>query len=178
MWTEIKCFNRAEALNTASRVTASFPWLSLALALACYVLAIPNMDDYGDPISQTTTRPRSALASPALSDHDTDEAEHEDLGAGDYSARLHEIMNGVDNIEQGDVNGDAIEEEEEEDFVYDGVDAEPRGDYREQLRDILGPDHEDDELEEKDVEQTILLEATSKEDTIPIMNFPVVSVCS
>lgn len=93
----------------------------------------------------TAQRPEdSVAASPSsllnFSDTDGDDDPRDDHG-GDYSTRLEELM----SDEEGDHAGS--EEEEEGGFVYEGVDAEPVGGYREQLRDVLGAEHEEDELE-------------------------------
>lgn len=76
----------------------------------------------------------------SFSDTDGDEDTHEDHG-GDYSTRLGELMS---DEEEGSASS---EDEDEGGFLYQGVDAEPAGGYREQLRDVLGAEHEGDELE-------------------------------
>ena len=92
-----------------------------------------------------------------FSDNDDDEAP--DPGLGDYSARFDELMSdGEDHPDEDD------EDDEEEAFIYDGVDADPTGGYREQLRDVLGPDHEEDELEEEqEVERSLVHEVAENE---------------
>ena len=94
----------------------------------------------------TAQRPEdSVAASPSsllnFSDTDGDDDSRDDHG-GDYSTRLEELL----SDEEGEHAG-SEEEEEEGGFVYEGVDAEPVGGYREQLRDVLGAEHEEDELE-------------------------------
>ncbi|THH28379.1 hypothetical protein EUX98_g5796, partial [Antrodiella citrinella] len=93
----------------------------------------------------TTQRPEdTAGAGPSsllsFSDTDGDEETHEDHG-GDYSTRFDELMTDEEN------NSSSEDEEAEGGFLYEGVDAEPAGGYREQLRDVLGTEHEEDELE-------------------------------
>ncbi|KAI0084881.1 hypothetical protein BDY19DRAFT_471275 [Irpex rosettiformis] len=52
---------------------------------------------------------------------------------GEYSTRLEELLSDDE-----------------------GVDSHPSGTYREQLRDVLGPEHEDDEVEEVEVENSLV----------------------
>ena len=86
------------------------------------------------------------------SDHDFNLSDNEgddspEPGLGDYSARFEEL---ISDGEDGEGHGiDEDEDADEEAFVYSGVDSDPSGGYREQLRDVLGPDHEEDELEEE-----------------------------
>lgn len=47
--------------------------------------------------------------------------------------------------------------------MYSGVDADPTGGYRDQLRDVLGPDHEEDELEAEEVERSLVHEVEENE---------------
>lgn len=79
----------------------------------------------------------------------------EDHG-GDYSTRMEELFDG-DEEEHADG-------EEEEQFLYDGVDAEQvtHTNYREQLRDVLGPDDTSDVFEEEEVERSLLREDPSE----------------
>lgn len=93
-----------------------------------------------------------------LSDNEADDAP--DTGLGDYSAVFEEVMSDGED-EGGHANGD---DEEEEGFVYSGVDADPSGGYREQLREVLGQDHEEDELEdEQEVERSLVHEVAENE---------------
>ncbi|KAG8213972.1 hypothetical protein J3R82DRAFT_10721 [Butyriboletus roseoflavus] len=94
-------------------------------------------------------------SSPRLSIH----GEHvdEDHG-GDYSTRMEELFDD-DEDEHGGESGDG-----EEDFVYDGVDAElvTGTNYREHLRDVLGADDTSDVFEEAEVERSLLKEDPSE----------------
>ena len=87
-----------------------------------------------------------------FSEHDEDE---EDTHEGDYSTRMEELFDDENEGEAGDED-----EEDEEGFVYTGQDAdESTGDYRAQLRDVLGPDAEEEEeseTEELEVERSLL----------------------
>lgn len=94
----------------------------------------------------------------AFSDQDGDENDDEEYQEGDYSTRMEELF------EDGDEEGGLEDDEDEEGFVYTGLDAdESTGDYRSQLRDVLGPDHEEDEeLEELEVEKSLLHEVNDE----------------
>ena len=94
---------------------------------------------------------------------DTEADDAPDSGLGDYSARFEELMS--DDDMDGDGGGDAAGSDKDEDgaFVYDGVDADPTGGYREQLRQVLGPDHEEDELEAEEVERSLVHEVEENE---------------
>jgi hypothetical protein len=80
---------------------------------------------------------------------DTDDFAHE----GDYSTRMEELF----DEGESDMPGDD-EDDPEEAFVYTGIDAEEAlGGYRDQLRDVLEAEHEDDEVvEEIEVEISLL----------------------
>lgn len=73
---------------------------------------------------------------------DDDDLSH----AGDYSSHMEELF------DEESLHGDDPFEEEEEGFTYNGVDVvdAPTG-YQEQLRDVLGPDHNEDDGSESDV---------------------------
>lgn len=89
---------------------------------------------------------------------------------GDYSTRLEELMSDMEDGPNGDGHeGDEGEDDDEGGFVYSGVDAAPSGGYREQLRDVLGPDHEDDELDEHEVERSLLHDVEEKEHLASLM---------
>jgi hypothetical protein len=84
--------------------------------------------------------------------------------AGDYSVRLEEIL----DDDARPMNG-TDDNDDDEGFVYQGVDAAPvpsRGAYRSQLRNILGADHEDDELEEQKAEKPLHV---PEDDTMPLV---------
>lgn len=106
--------------------------------------------------------------SPDVSDNEPDDGEHY---AGDYSTRFQELMSDADGGGHGKHGHDGGEDDEEDDdddeeeFVYTGVDAEPAGDYRSQLKDVLGSDHEDDELELQHaaIERTLLQQVEENE---------------
>jgi hypothetical protein len=96
----------------------------------------------------------------------SEDADAEDVLTSDYSARLEELMND-DEDENKDVPTRSPHDEEAADddqgFHYTGVDSQPSGTYREQLRDVLGADAEDDELEEQEVESSLIRSVHEKE---------------
>ena len=79
--------------------------------------------------------------SPVFSDTEADGQDDDHFG--DYSTRLEELMSDDEERPPGQ---DTAEDDEDEGFVYNGVDAEPSGTYREHLRDVLGPDHDEDDV--------------------------------
>ncbi|KAI0744036.1 hypothetical protein C8Q80DRAFT_1184629 [Daedaleopsis nitida] len=104
-----------------------------------------------------------------FSDNEDESDDAPDDGLGDYSARFDELMSDGEE-EEGRGHGEGADEDDEDDeddeggFVYSGVDADPTGGYREQLRDVLGPDHEEDELEEEqEVERSLVHEVEENE---------------
>lgn len=110
------------------------------------------------------SRPDSKLGhsrKPSLgfSDNDGEDNEEDYHHGGDYSTRMEELF------EDGEDDEGAHEDDEddEEGFLYTGVDAdESTGDYRSQLRDVLGPDMEEDETEELEVERSLLHEVNDE----------------
>ncbi|KAF5386226.1 hypothetical protein D9615_002235 [Tricholomella constricta] len=94
-------------------------------------------------------------SSPDFFDHisDSNAEEHE----GDYSTRMEELF---DDGEDEPVGYEEIEEDNsEEGFLYTGIDAQdvPTG-YTDQLRDVLGTEFTDDELEAHEVERSLVLD--------------------
>lgn len=71
---------------------------------------------------------------------------------GDYSSNMDEILGEGPN---DTANGD---DDDEDIFVYEGADTEPAAAYRDQLRDVLGAEHEDDELEQSQFNATFQTE--------------------
>ena len=99
-----------------------------------------------------------------------DEETDDDQG-GDYSTRMEELLSDEDE------NGDAEADENDGGFVYDGVDAEQvTGDnYRDQLREVLGPDDSYYESEEQEVERSLLQDSNSVKSDEPFHDVPVSS---
>lgn len=101
-------------------------------------------------------------ASPIFSDMGTDDVPDDDQ-LGDYSTRLEELMSD-DEPSHGHRQEAEDDDDGEEGFFYNGVDAEPSGTYREQLRDVLGPEHEDDDaLDPPEVTPSTLRDVQEKE---------------
>lgn len=94
---------------------------------------------------------------------DGEDGEVQDGRPGDYSTRLEELMSDTEDGPTSHEGGEGERDDDEEAFVYSGVDSAPSGGYREQLRDVLGPDHEEDELDEREVEQSLLHDAEKNE---------------
>jgi hypothetical protein len=109
-----------------------------------------------------TTLAFSRRPSLAFSDFGSDDEEHIDINDADYSTRMGELFDDEDetpavSLPRLDPDEDG---ETDEAFIYDGVDAQvSRATYREQLRDVLdedGEDDDDDELEEREVERSLV----------------------
>jgi hypothetical protein len=108
-------------------------------------------------LATMTTLAFSRRPSLAFSDFGSDDEEQIDANGADYSTRMGELFD--DENETSAVSlpqfGPDEDGEDEEAFVYDGVDAQTsRASYREQLRDVL--DDDDDELEEREVEHSLV----------------------
>ena len=75
---------------------------------------------------------------------------------GNYSSRMEELFSDEEE-EHFDLNG-ALSDDDEEGFVYDGQDAEPRKGYREQMQEILSVNGEgsNDAEDEAVVERSIV----------------------
>lgn len=100
--------------------------------------------------------------SPVFSDIDGEDSLDEH--GGDYTTRLEELMSDDEELQEDTATvGGEDEENEDEAFFYNGADSQPIGTYREQLRDVLGPDDEDDELEEREVGHSLVRAVEEKE---------------
>lgn len=118
-----------------------------------------NVADELDDVARSHT-PEDVV----LSDQEGDDG-HQDDG-GDYSTRFEELMS--DDGEDGEhVNGSGHEDDDDDDdeegFFYSGLDANPLGTYREQLRDVLGPEHELDHADEHAAKDLLVREVAEKE---------------
>jgi hypothetical protein len=118
------------------------------------------------------------MSSMAFSDFGSDDdEEHLDTNGGDYTTRMdelfaderHETTDAATSVPVPRSDEDEGEDDEEdgEPFVYDGADAPiSRATYREQLRDVLedededqadaAKDDDDDELEQREVERSLV----------------------
>ena len=86
-----------------------------------------------------------------------DDAEFTYPGAvGDYSTQMEELFDGDEDTGLDEEGHKSDDEDKEGGFFYDGIDADTSTRYKEQLRDVLGQDHEEDEEEE--VECSLVLE--------------------
>jgi hypothetical protein len=94
--------------------------------------------------------PDSRRPVPSLDQHSDEDEQF--TYSGDYSTRMEEILDGEAKSDDGP---DAGDDDEGEGFLYQGEDAEPQGPYRDQLRAILDAEHEDDELEEHELETSL-----------------------
>lgn len=98
--------------------------------------------------------------SPILSDADGEVAQEEH--GGDYSARLEEVMSDEEDSQNAHVLS-GNEEDEDDRFIYDGVDSPPSVTYRDQLRDVLGTDHEEDANEQHTINKFLVDNIQEKE---------------
>lgn len=101
-------------------------------------------------------------------DSDGEETPQDDQG-GDYTTRLEELLSDAEH----NSGAQSEEGEEEEDgFFYTGVDADPAPTYKEQLRDVLGPDHDEDDVEDSgvEVEHSLLREVAENEEFAAAMD--------
>ena len=104
--------------------------------------------------------------SPNVSDTEADEGDD----AGDYSTRFEELISDAEEDGHGGhEEHDGEDDDDDDGFFYSGKDSNTSGDYRQQLKDVLGSDHEDDELEEQQVEHSLLHEVEEKEKLATMM---------
>ncbi|RDB25342.1 Vacuolar protein sorting-associated protein 8 [Hypsizygus marmoreus] len=98
----------------------------------------------------------STIRQPSFDFSDHDASDNDEEHPGDYSTRMEELF---DEEDESDAHVED-EEDEEEGFLYTGVDAGdiPTG-YRDQLRDVLGSDlTDDDEMEANEVEKSLVID--------------------
>lgn len=144
------------------------------LVIALIILPIPTSSHYhwrsysmslspsGDShVSKVIDDDRaSTIRQPSLdfSDHEVTDNDHDDLEhPGDYSTRMEELFEDGENESS---HGEDEDSDDEENFLYTGADAldMPAG-YRDQLRDVLGPElTDDDEIEAHEVERSLVIE--------------------
>ena len=98
---------------------------------------------------------------------------------GDYSSRMEELFDDDEDedLRPGHTNGAHLsDDDEDEPFVYDGVDAEPRvTSYRDQLRDVLDDDAEESGSSEREVEHSLLQDVEEELPSVIIEEAPVSS---
>ncbi|KAF9465048.1 hypothetical protein BDZ94DRAFT_1117445, partial [Collybia nuda] len=91
-----------------------------------------------------------------FSDNGGSDEDHEDH-VGDYSTRMEELFDEGEG--DSDSHNQDDEDDDEEGFLYTGVDAaDVSTGYRDQLRDLLGPELTDDELEVHEVERSLVID--------------------
>lgn len=102
----------------------------------------------------------STIRQPSL--HFSDNEDDDDLNehTGDYSSRMEELLS------EGEESDTPDDEDElgDEGFLYTGMDAaDTSTGYGDQLRDVLGPDHEDSDVDANEVELSLLIHPESSE---------------
>ncbi|TFK44739.1 hypothetical protein BDQ12DRAFT_33587 [Crucibulum laeve] len=120
-------------------------------------------------IEEDRTHELTSSEDPALHFSDSDEEgsdddEHEHEHSGDYSTRMDELFDDGEDVLEAE--NDEEDEDEDVGFLYTGVDApEISVGYRDQLRDVLGTDlDEDEEREEIDANNSFLSDSEHKLD--------------
>lgn len=124
------------------------------------------------------------------SDEDSDGVEQDDAHTGDYShysQQMEELLGDEEHDSAGEPKSptlagvlesdDEQEDEEEEEFVYTGVDSADVSvvPYRDQLRDVLGQDHEEESVEDvHEAEKSLLMDEGEKR-SILLNDEPLVS---
>ncbi|KAF7428647.1 Vacuolar protein sorting-associated protein 8 [Pleurotus ostreatus] len=121
-------------------------------------MSSPHSGELGAPARHLDDGPTSSQLGPLefLESDDAEEFEYE----GDYDTRMAELMSeGGDDAPKPDSASD-----EEDGFVYDGVDADVPTSYSDQLRAVLGPEHEseDDTDELDEVETSLIIQDSEK----------------
>jgi hypothetical protein len=87
-------------------------------------------------------------------EHDDDDDEDGFTYPGDYSSHMDELFDGEEQDESD--QRDSGESSGEEDFVYSGVDTGEPAPYMDQLREVLGQDHDEEPgIEVLDAEDTL-----------------------
>ncbi len=114
------------------------------------------------------------IRAPSLHFSDNEDQDSEDSGfeyseqSGDYSSRIEELLGDEDSEAEGSAFRD---DDDDGGFLYTGVDADTStsSGYRQQLRDVLGHDNEDDsDMDTREVEQSLLIggDTTNQEDIL------------
>ena len=120
------------------------------------------------------------MSSLAFSDFGSDDGEHSHTNGHGYSTLMDELFGDEDETAPtSPLRFDKDEDDEDEEpFVYDGADAPiSRASYREQLRDVL----DDDEIEEREVERSLVHDSDHSPMTIgdeALVSFPAATLYS
>ncbi|KAJ8076521.1 hypothetical protein PM082_000944 [Marasmius tenuissimus] len=94
-------------------------------------------------------------SSPSLEDDDN----HNMEDSGDYSTRMKELFDDEEHANGHNENKDSDSDSDEEGFIYAGADADVSVGYKDRLRDVLGPDHEEeDDTDAHEVERSLIIE--------------------
>lgn len=95
-----------------------------------------------DPVNVPSSRLQESDIFPDEDNLSPTELEDEGSQGRGYSAQMNELFEGVDPDSMLEGTED---DEDEEEFMYDGIDSATSADYHERLREVLGPDmdHED-----------------------------------
>ncbi|GLB37457.1 putative to vacuole [Lyophyllum shimeji] len=97
---------------------------------------------------------------PDFSDHTSDSNDEEH--GGDYSTRMEELFD--DDGDGTETHEDDDEEDDEGGFLYTGVDAvNVATGYRDQLRDVLGTELTDEEMDAHEVERSLVLDENNRD---------------
>lgn len=78
--------------------------------------------------------------------HEDEDEDAQSIYPGDYSTQLEELFDGEEDSESGEAEQRS---DNDEDFVYDGIDADTSISYKDQLRDVLGQEDADEREEEQ-----------------------------
>ncbi|KAF4598582.1 Vacuolar protein sorting-associated protein 8 [Pleurotus pulmonarius] len=121
-------------------------------------MSSPHHEEFSSPARNLDNGPTSPQPESLefLESDDPEEFQYE----GDYDTRMAELMSeGEDDAPKADSASD-----EEDGFVYAGVDADVPTSYSDQLRAVLGPEHEseDDTDEPDEVETSLIIQDSEK----------------
>lgn len=122
-------------------------------------MSSPHHEEFSSPARNFDDGPTSSQLE-SLEFLESDDAVEEFEYEGDYDTRMAELMSeGGDDAPKADSASD-----EEDGFVYDGVDADVPTSYSDQLRAVLGPEHEseDDTDELDEVETSLIIQDSEK----------------
>ncbi|KAK7053310.1 hypothetical protein VNI00_003936 [Paramarasmius palmivorus] len=98
-----------------------------------------------------------------------DDDEHGE--SGDYASRMKELFTDEEDHSESQQNGhaDSDSDESEDAFLYTGADADVSIGYKDRLRDVLGPDHNDEEdTDAHEVERSLIIEGAHSDDDEPL----------
>lgn len=86
------------------------------------------------------------LSDEGSQDDDDEEAEFTYPGAsGDYSTQMEELFEGEGELES---SAEERSDDDDDDFLYDGIDTNASVSYKDQLREVLGQEDEDEKQDD------------------------------